>query len=486
MSYQWVFFLMASYFLLLFFIAHLTTKNTTSSSFFNADNQSPWYLVAFGMIGTTLSGVTFISVPGMVGIDYPAGEGKFAMSYLQMVFGYMIGYFAILTILMPLYYKLDSVSIYSFLEKRFGITSYKTGSFFFLLSRSLQAASKLYVVALVLQSFIFDELNISFFWTVLFTIILIWLYTFKGGLKTVVWTDTLQTTFMLLAAGVTVYMLSVDLGEKGVFEGDWWNKRTDLTQIFFFGEDGRNFYRQLFNGALLAFVMTGLDQDMMQKNLSCRNLKEAQKNMFWFSIVLFFVNILFLGLGAMLYLYAEQYDITVIGDKLYPLIAKEHIGILGASVFVLGIVAASYSSADSALTALTTAFCIDFLGYGRKGSESDDKKLSRKTVHIGFSVLLFLLVLAFKALNNKSAIDLVLKLASYTYGPLLGMFALGIISKINVKDKRVPLVVVAAPALSYVLEQNSVAWFDYRFSYEILVVNALLTMIGMVLIREEK
>ncbi len=353
----------ALYFSFLFLIAFFTARGATSETFFTAQKSSPWYIVAFGMVGASLSGVTFISVPGAVGNQ--------SFAYMQMVLGYLVGYFVIAKVLLPLYYRLNLVSIYEYLEQRFGFWSYKTGAFFFLLSRTIGAAFRLFLVAVVLHEFLFEPLGISFVFTILITITLIWLYTFRGGIKTVVWTDTLQTFFMLAAVGTTIVIIcqEMDLTLGGMASMVY---ESDLSNTFFWDGSKLNFFKQFFGGMFIAIVMTGLDQDMMQKNLTCRNLKDAQKNMYTFSIVLIFVNLLFLAMGALLYMYAGQQGIEIptdaetgrfLGDRVYPMIANGQLGNFAGVVFLLGVIAAAYSSADSALTSLTTSFCIDFSGF---------------------------------------------------------------------------------------------------------------------------
>ena len=416
-----ILFLFFCYFLLIFLISHFTSKNATSLDFFNANKSSPWYIVAFGMIGTSLSGVTFISVPGEV------GNSNF--SYFQIVLGYLLGYFVIATILMPLYYKLNLVSIYTYLDKRFGFFSYKTGSFFFLLSRIIGSSFRLFLVASVLQIIFFDSLNIPFFISVFITISLIWVYTYKGGIKTIVWTDTLQTFFMLSAVIITILIIMNEMDLN-------FSKAKDIiisssySDVFIFDwKNERFFLKQFFSGAFIAIVMTGLDQDMMQKNLTCKNLSDAQKNIFWFCIVLLFANILFLTLGALLYLYADfiQMPVPSRTDNLYPLIAINHLSIFGSIVFLLGIIAAAYSSADSALTSLTTAFCIDFLNFEKRNDIQ--KKSVRLKVHLLFSVIIFFVIQIFNLINDESVINAIFKAAGYTYGPLLGLFSFGILRK---------------------------------------------------------
>jgi SSS family transporter len=467
--------IIGGYFLLLIIIARITSKGADSATFFTANKQSPWYLVAFGMIGASLSGVTFISVPGAVG----AG----AFNYFQVVLGYLVGYFVIATVLMPLYYRMNLVSIYGYLEDRFGFWSYKTGSLFFLLSRTIGAAFRLFLVAGVLQFALFDSFGIPFWVSVLITIALIWVYTFKGGIKTIVWTDTLQTFFMLTAVVVTIYLITKEMG-IGIGDAITQIRESDYSQTFFFDwNDKKDFFKQFISGAFIAIVMTGLDQDMMQKNLTCRSLKDAQKNIFWFSVVLVIANVLFLGLGALLYLYAGQngIEIPVKADNLYPLIALDHLSTFAGVVFLLGIVAAAYSSADSALTALTTAFCVDFLNFEKK--EESVKKPMRLKVHVGFSLLLFVVILVFKAINDDSVINSIFTAAGYTYGPLLGLFAFGLLTKFKVRDKLVLPLCLLSPILSYIIDYNASVWFNgFQFGFFILILNGSLTFIGMLLI----
>uniref|UniRef100_UPI00404759C7 sodium:solute symporter n=1 Tax=Roseivirga sp. TaxID=1964215 RepID=UPI00404759C7 len=467
--------IIGGYFLLLIIIARITSKGADSATFFTANKQSPWYLVAFGMIGASLSGVTFISVPGEVGNSF--------FSYFQVVLGYLVGYFVIATVLMPLYYRLNLVSIYGYLEQRFGFWSYKTGSFFFLMSRTIGASFRLFLVAEVLQIAIFDSLGVPFWISVLITILLIWVYTFQGGIKTIVWTDTLQTFFMLSAVVITIYLITKEMG-IGIGEAFNQIQESEYSKTFFFDwNDKKDFFKQFISGAFIAIVMTGLDQDMMQKNLTCKTLKDAQKNVFWFSVVLVIANLLFLGLGALLYLYAGQNGIEIPArtDGLYPLIALNHLSNFAGMVFLLGIVAAAYSSADSALTALTTAFCVDFLNFEKK--EESFKKPIRLKVHIGFSVLLFIVILVFNAINDSSVINSIFKVAGYTYGPLLGLFSFGMITKLKVRDQWVWPVCLAAPAISYVVDINSAAWFNgFQFGFFILIFNGALTFLGMLMI----
>lgn len=508
--------IVAGYFCLLIGIAWWTSKGSSNQDFFVANKQSPWYVVAFGMVGASLSGVTFISVPGMVGAMQLKGSSSpipnMQFSYLQMVLGYLVGYTFIALVLLPLYYRLQLTSIYAYLETRFGKFSYKTGAGFFLLSRTIGASFRLYLVAMVLQLFVFDAWGVPFWITTLSTIFLIWIYTFRGGIKTIIWTDTLQTTFMLLAVGLTVYEL---VGFFGGSSSAWQEVTTNnMGQIFFFEggwSDPNNFFKQFLAGAFIAIVMTGLDQDMMQKNLSCKNIGEAQKNMFSFSIVLLIVNFIFLFLGALLAIYAIRTGIDATDDKLYPTIALQHLSTPVGVVFIIGLVAAAYSSADSALTALTTSFCVDFLGFNKAEStvttntstqnmedildqttnttstSSQQLKNTRYKVHIGFSFLLFVVIVLFWLINDRSVINSLFKLAGYTYGPLLGLYAFGLFTKRAVKDKLVPIICVAAPLLTFLLTTYSEQLlFGYKFGFELLLVNGLFTFLGLWMIDGKK
>lgn len=472
-----ILFLIAGYFGVLMLISFLTNKGGTNAEFFKANRQSPWYLVAFGMIGASLSGVTFISVPGWVEASQ--------FSYFQVVLGYTVGYAVIGLVLLPLYYKLNLTSIYTYLDGRFGRYSYKTGASFFILSRIVGASFRLYLVAVVLQNLIFDGLNVPFWATVTITILLIWLYTFKSGIKTIVWTDTLQTLFMLIAVGVTIVYVSEDLG---INSGNFFSYLADsnLSKMFFFEDwkSGDFFWNQFISGAFISIVMTGLDQDMMQKNLTCRNLKDAQKNMFWFTIVLTIVNFVFLALGLLLTVYAQQNGVDAHKDQLFPELATQgYFGIGVAIVFILGLIAAAYSSADSALTSLTTSFSIDILDIEKRYSEKK-QVVVRKTIHVIMSLVLIITIILFKyVIADATVIAKLFTFAGYTYGPLLGLYAFGLFSKWKVKDKLVPLVALATPILGYVISINSLKWFGFEFNFFILVLNGALTYLGLVLIR---
>jgi SSS family transporter len=468
------------YFAILIAISFFTAKDADNNSFFLANRKSPWYVVAFGMIGASLSGVTFISVPGWV------GNSQF--SYMQVVLGYLVGYFVIATILMPLYYRLNLTTIYTYLKERFGNTSYKTGAAYFLLSRTIGSAFRLYIVANVLQITVFDKWNVPFEITVLITILFIWLYTFKGGIKTIIWTDTLQTLFMLLAVGLSIWLIGKDLG-LGISEMIDTISKSKYSQIFFFDDvnDKRYFWKQFISGIFIAISMTGLDQDMMQKNLSCKNLKEAQINMFSFSFILVFVNLFFLALGALLYIYAETKGIEIPkrSDDLYPMLATQgYLNITVGVFFIIGLIAAAYSSADSALTALTTSFCIDIIDIKNKPIDKQEK--IRKQVHIGISLAMALVIIIFRIINDDSVISAVFTAAGYTYGPLLGLFAFGLITKISIKDKWVPIVCILSPIICYILNIYSKdIFFGYQIGFELLLLNGILTFIGLILLNDK-
>ncbi|MCP2043641.1 sodium:solute symporter [Pontibacter sp. HSC-36F09] len=464
--------LLIGYFGILVLISFLTGKNTDSYTFFLANRKSPWYVVAFGMIGATLSGVTFVSVPGMV------RDAQF--SYLQVVLGYLAGYFVVATVLLPLYYRLNLVSIYTYLEQRLGFWSYKTGAAFFLLSRTLSTAIRLFLVASVLQLAVFDEIGIPFAVTVAVTILLIWVYTFRSGMKTIIWTDTFQTGAMLTAVGVSIWVVSdeLNLGFQGMVDTI---AASDYSRVFNWDFKANDYFlKQFFSGAFITIAMTGLDQDMMQKNLSCKNIGEAQKNMFWFSLILMMVFALLLMLGALLYLYASAKGIALPerGDDVFPFLALNHFPPVVGIAFILGIIAIAYASADSALTSLTTSFCVDFLNF-KDRSEHERLRL-RYFVHIGFSILLGLVIFAVNSINSQSLITTVLQVTGYTYGPLLGLYSFGLFTRRQVRDRYVPAICVAAPVLTYIISANSVAWFyGYQFGFEVLILNGFLTFVGL-------
>jgi hypothetical protein len=478
MSFQLASGILAIYFVLLLCISYYTSKGADTNAFFTANRQSPWWLVAFGMIGTSISGLTFISVPGAV--------GKTSFTYFQLILGHSLGYLTIALVLMPLYYRMNLISIYGYLEKRFGFWSYKTGSAFFLLSRTIGSAARLYLAVNVLQIAIFAPIGVPFVVTVFISIALIWLYTHRGGVQTIIWTDTLQTLFLLIALFITIYLvgqqMNMGLGDmiqtisdskySHMFEWDWKNPH-------FFGKD-------FLAGVFIAIVMTGLDQDLMQKNLTCKSIGEAQKNMFWFYWVLLFINILFLSLGALLYLYAQENQIAIPAktDELYPMLALGgQFGTLAAVTFLLGIIAASYASSDSALTALTTSFCIDFLSI-EKFKEGKRIKIKHR-VHLGFSFVFFVVIGLFHLFNNQELIAAVFNLAGYTYGPLLGLFSFGLFTKLQVRDKLVPIVCVGSPILTFILETQSQSLFG-GFGFAKLILNGSICFFLLYLIREKK
>lgn len=461
------------YFLVLIGISYLTSKGANNESFFLANKQSPWYLVAFGMIGASLSGITFISIPGWV------GDGAKQFSYMQMVFGYLLGYVVIAYVLMPIYYKLNVTSIYTYLKNRYGNTGHKIGALYFLLSRVTGASIRLLLVANVLQAFVFNTLGVPFEITVLISILLIWIYTFRGGIKTIIWTDTLQTLFMLLSLGITIYFISseLDFSDKGMIGTI---ADSDYSKIFFFDNwfGGNHFIKMFFGGMFITIGMTGLDQDMMQKNLSCKNLKEAQKNMMSFAVVLVIVNLIFLALGALLYMYAIEQGILVPEktDLLFPTIALESkLGIGVGILFLLGLVAAAYSSADSALTSLTTSVCVDFL-------EKDEKKVTEKTrrwVHVGMSGVLFLTIIILNLTLDESAIWQLITLAGYTYGPLIGLFFFGILTKRVIGDFEIILVCVLSPVLTWIINDYVSNNSDFVIGALLILLNASLTFLGL-------
>jgi SSS family transporter len=464
------------YFAALITISYFTSKGADSNTFFTAHRQSPWYLVAFGMIGSSISGVTFVSVPGNV--------GKMGFAYFQVVLGYLVGYWVIIVILMPLYYRLKVVSIYTYLEQRFDAWAYKTGALFFLVSRSIGSSLRLFLAATVLQLFLFDAMGVPFFVTVAVTIVFIWIYTFKGGVKTIIWTDTFQTFFLVGAVIITVWQVASALGFSfsemvNAIQSHGYAKIFEFDSV----QSTAFFPKQFLGGMFITIAMTGLDQEIMQKNLTCKTLGDAQKNMFWFSLTLVIVNILFLTLGALLFIYCNQKGISLPEqtDELFPRLAFQELGPLVGIMFLLGITASSYAAADSALTGLTTSFCIDFLDFKKKDEQT--KRRQKTMVHIAFSVLFLIIILVFKEVNEKSVIDAVLNVAGYTYGPLLGLFSFGIFTTRKVEGKWVSVVCLISPALSYLISKNSVEWFSgYKIGLEILLLNGLITFLGLWLI----
>lgn len=471
-----------AYTILIFIVTWFTSRKADNSSFFIGNKSSPWFIVAYGMIGASLSGVTFMSVPGWVGTRY--------FSYMMLVFGYLIGYTVIATVLMPLYYRLNLTSIYTYLEKRFGFWSYKTGAFFFIISRIIGASFRMFLVVNVLQIFVFDAWNIPFGVTVIIFIILILLYTFKGGIKTIIWTDTLQTTFMLAALIVSVILISNELGFNfseliSSIQDSGYTK-----MVFTDWHDKRFFIKQILGGAFIAIVMTGLDQEMMQKNLSCRNIRSAQKNMFTFSLILMVVNLLFLVLGAILFIYASTKGIAIpeTTDDLFPQIAINHLGPIAGLIFIIGLISAAYPSADGALTSLTTSFSIDFLNFDKKKNLSEKEKTKiRHLVHISFAVILLTIIIIYRSINDEAIIGKLFTIAGYTYGPLLGLYAFGLFTRINVKDKWVPVIAIISPVLCYIISSNSENWFNgYKFDFELLLLNGAITFVGLLFLKLKK
>jgi Na+/proline symporter len=460
-----------AYFAVLVGISFLVGGSNDNDTFFKGNKSSPWYIVAFGMIGASLSGVTFISVPGAV------EEG--AMNYFQVVLGYIVGYAVIALVLLPLYYRLNLTSIYSYLDGRYGVAAQYTGSSFFIISRVVGASFRLYLVAGVLQTFVFNSMGIAFWQTVTITVLLIWVYTFRAGIKTIIWTDTLQTLFMLVALGVAIYFIADNLELDGIGGITSYVAKSDMSQIFFFDDwkSGQYFWKQFFAGMFITIVMTGLDQDMMQKNLTCRSLKDAQKNMFWFTIVLTIVNLVFLVLGVLLTAYAQKEGITATKDDLFPTVAMNgNLGIGLGLMFILGLIAAAYSSADSALTSLTTSFSVDIL----KLENKKNANWTRTAVHVGFSVLLILVIVIFNYLiNDASVINKLFTFAGYTYGPLLGLFAFGILTKLKVHHLAIPFIAIASPFIAYLISYLADSLFDFKFGFFILLLNGLLTFLGL-------
>jgi SSS family transporter len=471
-------FLLGGYFLMLITVAIITGKSATTDSFFTANRKSPWFIVAFGMIGATISGVTFISVPGEV--------GNSAATYFQFVLGNLVGYWVVAFVLLPVYYRMNLISIYTYLEERLGFYSYKSGSFFFLLSRTIGASFRMYLVAEVLHLALFSHYGIPFGVTVMISIVLIWVYTFRGGMKTIIWTDTLQTIFLLTAVFLTIGYVFNSFGWSFGEAFDQINKHP-YSRIFEWDlKSGKNFFKQFIAGIFITIVMFGLDQDMMQKNLTCKNLKEAQKNMLTFSAIFVFVVVMFLTLGVMLYIFATNNHIALPqkSDELFPLLALNHMNLTIGIFFLLGITAANYASADSALASLTTAFCIDFLDF--KSKDVVTKKKLLKITHIGFSLLLLTVILIFKAINDESVVMAVFKVAGLTYGPLLGLFVFGMLTKEKVKDHLVPFVSILAPILSWFLSTWSEKLFNgYQIGFELIIINGALTFLGLLIIRRK-
>ena len=474
-----------SYFLLLFGISYFTGKDDSNTAFFTANKRSPWYVVAFGMIGASLSGVTFISVPGWV--------QSTQFSYMQIVFGYLLGYIVIAYLLIPLYYRLNITSIYEYLLQRFGKTSHRTGAFFFLVSRILIASFRLFLVASVLQYFILDAWHIPFEFTVILSVMFIWFYTFKSGIKTIVWTDTIQTFLMLFAvlAAIIILLNKLDFSFTEFIQSSTYK---NYSKTIFTGDfnDKKHWLKSILGGMFIAIAMTGLDQDNMQKNLTCKNIKESQKNVISLGFILIFVNFVFLFLGVLLFAYADKFGVAIPQvngkiktDLLFPEIAlNQDLGLGLGIIFILGLIAAAYSSADSALTSLTTSFSIDFLDIEKK--EKSKQKSIRKKVHILFSFLLIIVIISYQYFIKDNIISSLLQVSSYTYGPLLGIFAFGIFTKYQIKDSWVWLIAILSVLFTYILNQNSANWFNgFHFGYEILIINGLFTFSGLYIIRKK-
>jgi Na+/proline symporter len=476
------------YFGLLILISNIVTrKSTDNDTFFKANKNSKWYLVAFGMIGTALSGVTFISVPGEV------GNPDLQFKYFQFVIGNALGFLIIAKVLLPLYYRMNLTSIYSYIEQRLGIVSYKTAASIFLISRTIGSAFRLYLVVIVLQRYVFDAFNVPFALTVLISLGLIFAYTYRGGLKTIIITDTLQTFFLVTSVFLTIFFIcqSLDLSAIQAFETV---KNSNYSKIFFFEDylKGTYFWKQLLGGIFVTIAMVGLDQDLMQKNLSCATIGEAQKNMFTFTGIFVLINIFFLSVGALLYLFAEKNGIQIPmvdgvarTDLLFPEIAFNHLTIVPAVIFLLGLTAATFATTDSALTALTTSFCVDFLGMDKTENQNKPNIVrTRHWVHVGFSFLMFLVIIIFYAVNDASVVKMIFKVASYTYGPLLGLYAFGLFMKTKtVHDKLVPFICLLSPTICFFISSYSVELFgNYTFDNELIIVNGLITFIGLLLI----
>lgn len=467
----------AAYFIILFTISYIAGRKADNEGFFVGNRKSTWYVVAFAMIGSSISGVTFVSVPGMV-----AASG---FSYLQMVLGFVAGQIIIAFVLIPLFYRMNLVSIYEYLENRFGISSYKTGAWFFFISKMLGAAVRLFLVCLTLQLLVFEPFHLPFILNVIITVALVWLYTFRGGVKSLIWTDSLKTFCLVVSVVLCIYYIASDL-HLGFGSMIATISENDFSRMFFFDDvnDKRYFFKQFLAGVFTMIAMTGLDQDMMQRNLSCKNFKDSQKNMITSGISQFFVILLFLMLGVLLYIFTARQGIEnpEKSDELFPMIATgDYFPAIVGVLFIIGLISAAYSAAGSALTALTTSFTVDILGAKNK-AENELVKI-RKRVHIGMAITMGVVIFVFNLLNNTSVIDAVYILASYTYGPILGLFAFGIFTKKQVRDKYIPWVAIASPILCFILQKNSERWFNgYQFSYELLIFNALFTFIGLCLL----
>ncbi|GHT10047.1 solute:sodium symporter (SSS) family transporter [Bacteroidia bacterium] len=471
-----------AYFLVLFGVSHLSGRKADNAGFFSGNRKSPWYIVAFATIGAAISGVTFVSVPGMV-----AGSG---FSYLQMVLGFAVGQFLIAFVLIPLFYKMNLTSIYEYLENRFGISTYKTGAWFFFVSKMLGASIRLFIVCVVLQLLVFEPLHLPFILNIVFTVGIVWIYTFRGGVKSLIWTDSLKTFCLIVSVGLCIYYIAKNLGlDFGSLFASI--RDSEMSKTFFFDDanDKRFFWKQFLAGIFTVIATTGLDQDMMQRTLSCKNPKDSQKNMITGGVLQIFINLLFMMLGVLLYTFAAKNSVALPdkGDEVFPFLATQgFFPVIVSVLFIIGLISAAYAAAGSALTALTTSFTVDILESPKKKTEKEVATI-RKKVHIGMAVVMGLVIFVINLLNNASVIDTVYKLASYTYGPLLGMFVFGIFIKKPVRDKWVPLVAIASPVLSFVVDIHSKAWFNgYEFSHERLILNAAFTFVGLCILIKKK
>lgn len=480
MSPTFILFIILLYFAVLFGVSYISGRKTDNAGFFTGNRKSPWYVVAFATIGAAISGVTFVSVPGMV------ATGGF--SYLQMVLGFAVGQLIIAFVLIPLFYRMNLVSIYEYLENRFGVTTYKLGAWFFFVSKMLGASIRLFIVCVVLQLLVFEPLGLSFVLNLFFTVGIVWLYTFRGGVKSLIWTDSLKTFSLIVTVGLCIFYIARNL------DGSIWDimASTEMSKIFFFDDvnDKRFFFKQFLAGVFTVIALTGLDQDLMQKSLSCKNTRDSQMNMITGGVLQVFVNLLFLMLGVLLYTYAANNQIALPekGDEVFPFLATQgYFPVIVSILFIVGLISAAYAAAGSALTALTTSFMVDILGATKKKSEKEVSSV-RMRVHIAMAVVMAVVIFVINILNNTSVIDTVYKLASYTYGPLLGIFVFGIFIKKQVKDRYVPWVAIASPVLTLIFDLNSKVWFNgYEFSHERLILNAMFTFLGLcLLIRKHK
>lgn len=480
MSPTFILLIILLYFAVLFGVSYISGRKADNAGFFTGNRKSPWYVVAFATIGAAISGVTFVSVPGMVATS--------GFSYLQMVLGFAVGQLIIAFVLIPLFYRMNLVSIYEYLENRFGVTTYKLGAWFFFVSKMLGASIRLFIVCVVLQLLVFDPLGLPFVLNLFFTVGIVWLYTFRGGVKSLIWTDSLKTFSLIVTVGLCIFYIARNL------DGSLWSimAGTEMSKIFFFDDvnDKRFFFKQFLAGVFTVIALTGLDQDLMQKTLSCKNTRDSQKNMITGGILQVFVNLLFLMLGVLLYTYAANNQIVLPekGDEVFPFLATQgYFPVIVSVLFVVGLISAAYAAAGSALTALTTSFMVDILGATKKKSEKEVSS-TRMKVHIAMAVVMAVVIFVINILNNTSVIDTVYKLASYTYGPLLGIFVFGIFIKKQVRDRYVPWVAIASPVLTLMFDLNSKVWFNgYQFSHERLILNALFTFLGLcLLIRKHK